>query len=556
MKTVSLKVKFLIPLTIVITIMIIFFNYGYSVLELDLDVKNIEKESNIKTKNFNFTLKYLEGQKRKILELLLDKLMDNQKVLKAFENNNREMLYKYSSKYYHSFKTDYNVTHMYFIKPDGKCFMRVHHKDRYTNKKELFGDIIKRNTFLSSVKNADTASGLEFGHYGSLTYRCVKPWIVSNKIVGYIEIGIELNKLLATLEKAMDCKIIITLADNKSNLFYTSKNVLATKNPIFINRNLILKKIASSKNKLSSFKFDNKGNNLSCTLFTYNFTNNLKLPVLIINNDVFFNPKNILSSIILYGSIVFGLIIFAIFLRITEGIEKKLNQREEELAESNQELENFAYIASHDLKAPLRAIENLAIWIEDDLENVNEHTKEQLELLKGRSNRMIKLLDSLLEYSRVGKTKENMTLVNVNKMLDNILYTISQPKGFKIELSNDLPEFKTYYTPLYQVFLNLIVNALKHHNKTNGKISIRSESYNNFYKFYVEDDGPGISSKYHDKIFELFQTLKSKDQVEGVGMGLSIIKKTVEKFGGTITLESEVGKGTTFIFSWPMNYKL
>ena len=123
-----------------------------------------------------------------------------------------------------------------------------------------------------------------------------------------------------------------------------------------------------------------------------------------------------------------------------------------------------------------------------------------------------------------------------------------------IELAPDLPIFYTDRVPLARVFANLISNAIKHHHRDNGRIEISwAPGGDGFYEFAVADDGPGIDKAYHSKIFEIFQVLEARDKVESTGIGLAIVKRTVEAEGGEICVESEVGKGTTFRFTWPMN---
>ena len=303
--------------------------------------------------------------------------------------------------------------------------------------------------------------------------------------------------------------------------------------------------------KLIVFNYSESDRNYNCVLFMNRFNSQLNLPVVLINENLNYVTRSLMAKFIFVGSASLGLIIFLIFIIITRNIESDLKEREADLAESNIELENFAYVASHDLKAPLRAIENLADWIEEDLEEVNDNTKQQLGLLKGRVNRMNALLDSLLEYSRIGRIKEENVEVDISKLLDNILNSITRPDEFEINIITEMPVVKTQLTALNQVFRNLITNSIKHHDKNDGHITIGCDDDSKYYRFYVKDDGPGIPKDFHEKVFLMFQTLKSKDEVEGVGMGLAIIKKNIDKIGGMFQLKSDTGKGTDFVFYWP-----
>ncbi len=237
--------------------------------------------------------------------------------------------------------------------------------------------------------------------------------------------------------------------------------------------------------------------------------------------------------------------------------EAMLREYAKELERSNKELDQFAYVTSHDLKAPLRAISNLTSWIEEDLgENLQKEVKEKMELLKNRVKRMENLINAILEYSRVGRIKGTIEKVNLNLMIRDIIEFISPPASFEIFIQENMPSFETEKIRLEQVFANLISNAIKHHNKERGKIEITYKDLENFYEFTVKDDGPGIAPEYHEKIFEIFQTLQARDKFESTGIGLTLVKKIVEAQGGKVYLISEEGKGSSFVFTWPKKPKI
>lgn len=222
------------------------------------------------------------------------------------------------------------------------------------------------------------------------------------------------------------------------------------------------------------------------------------------------------------------------------------------LRKRNQELDQFAYVVSHDLKAPLRAIANLSSWIEEDLsDSMTEDTLHQMNLLRGRAHRMESLIEGLLQYSRVGRIQLASETVKVEKLLAEIIDSLAPPSGFDVKVEPGMPTFVTERLPLQQVFSNLISNAIKHNRNESGYVNISFKELENFYEFAVADDGPGIAPQYHDKVFVIFQTLEARDKVENTGIGLSLVKKIVESQGGTISLESAEGEGATFRFTWP-----
>jgi len=232
--------------------------------------------------------------------------------------------------------------------------------------------------------------------------------------------------------------------------------------------------------------------------------------------------------------------------------KKKLVHLIHDRNQVNKELESFAYITSHDLKAPLRGIESLATWIEKDVQNkLTDESKENLLLLRTRVSRLSNLIQGILLYTRAGRIDLNVTTVSIKELLDEVIDTLNPPKTFTIHYSENLPTFTAAKVPLIQVFSNLISNSIKYNNSKKGHIEIGVKDAGEFYEFSVGDDGIGIEPEYHKKIFQLFQTLQSKDKIESTGIGLTIVKKIVELNHGKVSVISDKGKGATFCFTWP-----
>jgi signal transduction histidine kinase len=233
--------------------------------------------------------------------------------------------------------------------------------------------------------------------------------------------------------------------------------------------------------------------------------------------------------------------------------ELELRSNNQLLARSNRDLEDFAYVASHDLKAPLTGIDNAAMWLEEDLRgSLSEGSRKLLVLMRNRISRMEKLLDDLLTYSRAGRTDTAVAETNVAAIFASIIEVLGPPAHIKVRVEGELPVIVTASAQLEQVLRNLINNAIKHNDKRDGEVVVIGNRVGDFVEFIVRDNGPGILPQFHEKIFHLFQTLKRRDEVEGSGMGLAVVKKLVEQQNSCITvLSSGDGTGAEFCFRWP-----
>lgn len=231
---------------------------------------------------------------------------------------------------------------------------------------------------------------------------------------------------------------------------------------------------------------------------------------------------------------------------------EKLAEYTKRLEKKNEELDQFAYIVSHDLKAPLRAISNLSIWLQEDLgPKLSADNKSNLEILRSRVQRLESLINGVLEYSKLGRERVTSETIDTFGLLTEVLEMLSPPSHIKVEIAPEMPDVEAPKTMLSQVFSNLISNAIKYNDKKEGLIKISVTDLVNNYEFVIEDNGPGIAPEYQEKVFVLFQTLRSRDKFESTGIGLTIVKRIVEDRKGRIWIESERGKGSKFIFTWP-----
>jgi two-component system, LuxR family, sensor kinase FixL len=233
------------------------------------------------------------------------------------------------------------------------------------------------------------------------------------------------------------------------------------------------------------------------------------------------------------------------------GVVRNITEQKEMI----DELKQFAYVTSHDLKAPLRAISNLSQWIEDDLgDDLNEETAENFALLRRRVLRMENLIQGILQYSRAGSRDRTIVFCNLKEVIDGIMGSIVVPEGFSVQIESDIIGVYADQTQIIQVFTNLISNAMKHNDNPQGKIKITArecKTNKEWVEILVADNGPGIPMQYREKVFQVFQTLQARDKAENTGVGLAIVKKIIEKQGGKIEILDLNAVGTTFKILWP-----
>ena len=244
-----------------------------------------------------------------------------------------------------------------------------------------------------------------------------------------------------------------------------------------------------------------------------------------------------------------------IHLDITE--LKKLELQKEELLKNlerqNESLNEYAQIVSHDLKSPLRSIHTLVTWIKGEKENVlNAQTQQYISLIEEKVEKMDYLIEGILTFSKIDSYEDANEMVDLNEIIENIIRIIDIPPHIEVTIAKKLPVKNTNRFRMQQLFQNLISNAVIHNDKAQGKVVIDYSEDDKNYTFTVQDNGPGIPKKYRNKIFQLFESYSSDNK--STGIGLSIVKKIVEKYNGKIWIESEKEIGTTFYIKMPKQY--
>lgn len=286
------------------------------------------------------------------------------------------------------------------------------------------------------------------------------------------------------------------------------------------------------------------------------------------NAQLMYRALPVIVLLVVLGALMVWLI--RSLLQVLAGLEQEVAARTDAeqrlrasavvLQRTNAELHQFAYVASHDLRAPLRGVETLAGWIEEDAgDALSDEGKTHMSMLRARIGRLDSLLQDLLAYSRSGRDMAvNASEVDTRSVIDEELELMSAPKGVTIEVAGDWPTMTVSRAPFAQVLRNLVSNAIKHRDRPTVQITVTATPNADGCSFEIEDDGPGIPEEFQQRVFGMFQTLKPRDQVEGSGMGLAMVKKIVDAADGSITLHSPVStdadgkpRGCRFTVQWP-----
>ena len=225
----------------------------------------------------------------------------------------------------------------------------------------------------------------------------------------------------------------------------------------------------------------------------------------------------------------------------------------QKLKHQNEQLNDYAHLVSHDLKSSLRSLSALLTWVKEDcIEKIGEESVGNLNLMEAKIEKMDKFLEDIINYSEIGATSLKTNTIDLNKKVDNIINSIHIPKNISVVVIGNLPVLKADARRLRQVFQNLISNAVNFNDKEKGLVEVGVEEAEDFYTFSIKDNGQGIPLEYHQKIFNTFTTLGYQEK--STGMGLSIVKRVLDLYGGEIWLESEVSKGSSFYFTIPKKY--
>ncbi|MCA9525303.1 MAG: GAF domain-containing protein [Myxococcales bacterium] len=235
--------------------------------------------------------------------------------------------------------------------------------------------------------------------------------------------------------------------------------------------------------------------------------------------------------------------------------QRDLQHANDRLRAANEELETFAYAASHDLKTPLRALSSISTWIDEELRGAGEpQLQTYLGMMRDRVDLLVRLVDGLLAYSRIGREEAAIERIETRTLVAEIVGLLAPPAGFCVEADAGLPVLQTARPPLERVLANAIANAVHHHDHGTGLIRVTATTRGHLVEFRVADDGPGVPEEFRQQAFGVFKRLRRNDRGPGTGLGLALIRKTVESLGGTTWLEPNRPRGTVLVFTWPIRW--
>ena len=517
---------------------------------------------------------------------LLQFIENNPNIIAAWQTQDRQQLFQTTKQIFDAVRKTFHITHFYFHSTNGKNFIRIHRPGR-------FGDRIYRKTLLTSRRTGNLSAGLEIGTFGQFVLRIVKPWRINGRIVGYLELGKEINHIIQDLKSITNTEIV-TLINKKlinqnewqkiyGNQFDWGKfetQVIAASTFSELPEELNFA-YYSHKHHFLPFPQHEKSKFITSRFDVADFSKANVGQMLVIQDITTANDQlHNLNHNIIFTGIAGILIIFtayffylgkiethvsetnrALHQKIDdhEQAENKLRINRDELVAINRELESYSYSIAHDLRAPLRSVTSFSqIVMEDAKDKLSDNDKDNLNRVIAASMRMAELIDDILQLSRITREELTSNAVNLSKIVEQNQFQLSsQEPNREVEWEIQKDVIVNADSRLMERALeNLINNAWKYTNHTNNaKISFGTEEQHGETIYFVRDNGAGFDMNYAHKLFATFQRLHNPREFPGNGVGLAIVLRVIQRHHGRVWGEGEVGKGATFYFTLPSNKK-
>jgi len=581
----TIRGRIILPFSVALLIMLlggVFAAYQISNFQIHDHVDDLKKS----------LYKALETYEHKEIEGLagaMDLLLFDEGLHAAWKTQSRKQLYNYTVQFYKSLNKRHNITHFYFHKLDQGVFLRMHRPDR-------FGDTIKRLTLVQAVKTGKASIGREMGVLGSFVLRYVQPWYVEGKLVGYIELGKEVDHLIRKAASVLDVDLFLFIkkqflvrseweklhrkghhlhkveaGQNDYSTWAAFPDVALTEHtasmPEFLDK-LINVQYMSSDPNLELYG-DASGHELNGGFLRLNDMSGQVVGYMLFLLDVADVRKAFQKVIIglALGGLFIALLILAFFYRYLGRIQENIShsqsrlkqevskhrQTEEELQEINAELESYSYSIAHDLRAPLRSIVSFSQIVKEDADDrLDNSDRDHLNRVISAGQYMSELIDDILELSRVTRSELKLSDVDASSLAQVILqrFMESHPeRNIKLILANDMVIHADHLL-LERLLANLLGNAFKYTAiREQAIIEMGRKDGPGGAVFYIRDNGIGLDMKYVKNIFKPFQRLNSEERYSGSGVGLAIVHRIVTRHKGRVWVESELDKGTTVYFT-------
>lgn len=501
-------------------------------------------------------------------------------LVSAWQNKDRKSLSLNVQPLYKDLNTAFGITHFYFHTPSGKNFLRAHRPGR-------FGDTINRKTLLAARRTGELSAGLELGTFGQFVLRVVQPWTINGKIVGYLELGREIDYISQELKQITGTEII-TLIDK--NLINKEDWNQPLKSPFNWKR---MDKWVIGSSTLDPIPSDFKLQPIQHTLTQHSNSeikhyNTSHFPLsdfsknnvghVVVVHDITNSERQLsalLTNVLVTGLLIITLISIAYFIylgRIEKQLtktnlllykkigehkktESELNLKHKELTAINRELESYSYSIAHDLRAPLRSITSFSQIVFDDAgDALTTENKENLTRVINAGKRMAELIDDILQLSRITREELTITTVNLSKIAEIIKHQINNSHPERKVRCDIQPDMfaRADSRLLERAIENLLNNAWKYTSYTdNAEISFGTTEKHGETVYFIRDNGAGFDMSYAHKLFATFQRLHNPREFTGSGIGLAIVLRVIQRHHGRVWGEGEEGKGATFYFTLP-----
>ncbi|MCP4653556.1 MAG: GHKL domain-containing protein [Candidatus Omnitrophica bacterium] len=578
----KIRRRILLPFILVVAVMMGVFSFAFYRHMVGMMTMKVDNALHEMSKLFESKL----DSDAELLSGLVDLLKEDKQIQNFWLAKDRQGLLKYTEPLFKELRSKYRVTHFYFHGLDKICFLRVHNSSRH-------GDLIKRFTIDGASKAMRSFYGIELGPFGTFTLRLVHPWFINGKQVGYLELGEEIDHMIPQLKQVLGADLIFTIEKkylkrqrwkeglqmvNKTGKwdFLTDSVVAGSTFEDDSTEDALLSILQEGNAGQSRFQFKDMIYRGSVTPLIDAGKRNVGNFFVFIDatgdeKELFFMLFALAGLSLLVAFVVGGG--FYVYLgRIEselaaarndlETTNFELETKKSLLEKTNKELDHFTHTASHDLRAPLRAIVSFSTFLEEDCKDkMDAQGKEYISEITSGAKRMGQLIEDLLKLTRISRLQHPYENVDMNDLILSITERLKfdiESNKIDLKVAENIGIVHCDKIKISEVFLNFINNAIKFSvkdNQNNPRIEIGYDKQDKFHQFYVKDNGIGIEAKYHQQVFKIFETLHSRDDYDGTGIGLGIVKTIVEEHQGTAWVESELGKGATFYFTISTNLK-